>query len=109
MKFLDQKRIPYERVSIVESPPSKSELKKMLAWYDGQLTKLFNTSGLVYRELKLREKLKKMTPDEAFTLLSSEGKLVKRPFLISEKFGIVGFNEKEWEKALSNLKRSRDD
>ena len=96
LKFLDKKKISYDRIAIVETPPSKTELKKMLAHYDGQLGKLFNTSGVVYREMKLGEKLKKMPIDEALSLLASNGKLVKRPFLLSDDVGLVGFKEEEW-------------
>ena len=95
---MDKKKIFYDRIAIVETPPSKSELKKMLAHYDGQLGKLFNTSGLVYREMKLGEKLKTMTIDQALSLLASNGKLIKRPFALSESIGLVGFKENEWAK-----------
>ena len=98
LKFLDKNKIFYDRIAIVETPPSKTELRKMLANYDGQLGKLFNTSGVVYREMKLGEKLKSMPVDEALALLASNGKLVKRPFALSESIGLVGFKEDEWSK-----------
>ena len=105
LKFLDKKKISYDRIAIVETPPSKTELKKMLAHYDGQLGKLFNTSGVVYREMKLGEKLKKMPTDEALALLASNGKLVKRPFLLSDDIGLVGFKEDEWSNLSSRVKK----
>ncbi len=64
----------------------------------GSLKKLFNTSGLVYREMKLGEKFDKMSEAEALHLLASNGKLIKRPFLLTAKGGAVGFNEAEWKK-----------
>jgi arsenate reductase (glutaredoxin) len=98
LKFLDQKKVPHERVAIVENPPTKAELKKMLAFQKGDLKKLFNTSGLVYRELKVSDRLPGMSEDEALDLLASHGKLVKRPFVLTEKAGLVGFKEDEWKK-----------
>ncbi len=63
--------------------------------------KLFNTSGVLYREMKIAEKLKSgMTEAEALKLLSANGKLIKRPFILTEKSGTVGFNETEWKKLL---------
>jgi arsenate reductase len=100
LKFLDAKKVPYEKVSIVETPPSTAELKQMLAYLGGELKKLFNTSGLVYRELKLGEKLPSMTQAQALKLLSSNGKLVKRSFLLASKGGAVGFKEADWKKLL---------
>ncbi len=96
LKFLEMKKVKFEAIPIVDQPPTLVELKKMLAFYDGKIGKLFNTSGLVYREMKLGEKLPKMTEAEALTLLSKNGKLVKRPFAISAKIGRVGFKETEW-------------
>jgi arsenate reductase len=96
LKFLEKKKIPFEAVPIVDLPPTVAELKKMLAHYDGKLGKLFNTSGVQYREMKLGEKLPQMSEAEALVLLSKNGKLVKRPFALSEKSGRVGFKEDEW-------------
>ena len=102
LKFLDSKGVAYERIPIVEKPPTPTELKRMLQAQGGNIRKLFNTSGLQYRELKLGEKLPSMTEDQAIRLLSRNGKLVKRPFIIDsgpgddEGFGLVGFDEKQW-------------
>jgi Spx/MgsR family transcriptional regulator len=96
LKYLDQKKVSYVKVPIVETPPSLTELKRMLELYDGQIGKLFNTSGQVYREMGLGTKLKGMTEAEALRLLSENGKLVKRPFILTEKGGAVGFKEAEW-------------
>src|SRR4051812_29709769 len=95
LKFLDQKKIKYERVAITESPPSVAELKKMLGFLKGDLKKLFNTSGVLYREMGLSSKMETMPVDEAIRLLSKNGKLIKRPFIISDSVGLVGFNETE--------------
>ena len=96
LKFLDRNSIPYEKVAILETPPTHAELKKMLAAQHGNIKKLFNTSGEVYREQKIGEKLNTMTIDEALNLLAANGKLVKRPFVLSGDAGLVGFNEEIW-------------
>jgi arsenate reductase len=96
LKFLDQKKVNYERVPIVDQPPTLAELKSMLAFQKGELKKLFNTSGQLYREMGISEKLSKMSESEALKLLSQNGKLVKRPFLLADKAGLVGFKEDEW-------------
>jgi arsenate reductase (glutaredoxin) len=72
----------------------------MLAAYDGELRRLFNTSGKDYRELQLGEKLPTMKPAEALALLADNGNLVKRPFLIGPKVALVGFAEPAWRAAL---------
>lgn len=98
LKFLEKKKIPHEAVPIVDQPPTMAELKRMLAHYDGKIGKLFNTSGLQYREMKLGEKLSKMSESEALALLAKNGKLVKRPFALTREKGRVGFKEAEWYK-----------
>ena len=74
----------------------------MLAAYDDDLRRLFNTAGRDYRDQKLAEKLPDMTTSTALTLLAGNGNLVKRPFLIGEGVGLVGFNEKTWEAVLGS-------
>lgn len=98
LKFLDAKGIPYKKVAIVEQPPTMAELKGMLA-AGVELKKLFNTSGILYREMKIGDKLKTMTQEQALALLAKHGKLVKRPFVLLEGRGLVGFNENEWKAA----------
>jgi arsenate reductase len=100
LKFLDRKEVAYERIPIVDRPPSLAELKRMLRAQNGQLRKLFNTSGLQYRELKLGDRLPQMSEAEALELLGANGKLIKRPFVLGENFEAVGFDEKAWSKAL---------
>jgi len=98
LKFLDARKAPYRSISIVDQPPSAAELKAMLAFV-GELRRLFNTSGAVYRELGLGEKLKTMSEHEALTLLSKNGRLVKRPFVLLKDRGLLGFKEDEWKAA----------
>ena len=98
LKFLTSRAVPFTTVPIREQPPTKDELLKMLKIYDGDVRKLFNTSGQDYRRLKLGEKLATLTPDEAIELLAMNGNLVKRPFVLTDKGGVVGFDEEHWKK-----------
>ncbi|MFI5342956.1 MAG: ArsC/Spx/MgsR family protein [Chlamydiales bacterium] len=86
----------YTTKEITKEAPSLDELQRMLEFQKGNLKKLFNTSGQLYRELQLNEKLKEMPLNEALIILSQQGMLVKRPFLIGKNFGLTGFNEPEW-------------
>jgi arsenate reductase len=96
--WLDKKELTYERVPIIERPPTKDELRKMAKALGG-FKKLFNTSGLLYREMRLGTKIATMTEEEAVDLLSKHGKLVKRPFVLTPKGGLVGFKESDWSDA----------
>lgn len=98
LKFLDARKVAYRRVPIVDQPPTMAELKAMLA-FAGDLKRLFNTSGVVYRELGLGEKLKTMSEADALALLAKNGRLVKRPFVLLEDRGLLGFKEDEWKAA----------
>lgn len=104
IRFLEARKTEFIRVPIVESPPSLSELQKMVGYLKARgsdFKKLFNTSGILYREMGISEKLKAgMTEAEALKLLSANGKLIKRPFLLTGKSGTVGFNEAEWKELL---------
>lgn len=100
LKFLEQKNISFVRKEIVETPPSVEELHRMLQYVNGDLKKIFNTSGLLYREMQLTEKLKSISTEEAILLLSQHGMLVKRPFLLGDDFGLLGFKEPEWSKKI---------
>lgn len=104
LKFLKDRGVQFEQIPIVETPPSKAELKKMLGYLrqrGGDLNKLFNTSGVLYREMKVSERLKGgMTENEALDLLAANGKLIKRPFLLTDKSGAVGFKEDDWKALL---------
>jgi arsenate reductase len=97
LKFLDGRGVKYTAVEIEKTPPSKPELKRMLGFYEGNMRRLFNTSGLVYKEMGLKDKLPLLTESEALDLLSKHGKLVKRPFVLGDDFGLVGFSEKDWD------------
>ncbi len=97
LKYLDAHQIPYKKIPIVDQPPTKKALKTALKQFDGEFKKLFNTSGLVYREMKLSQKIKTMQADEAIDLLSANGKLVKRPFVLTANGILVGFKEAEWD------------
>jgi arsenate reductase len=100
-QWLKAEGISFDEHPIRETPPIKKELEAMLAAYDGDLRRLFNTSGLDYRALGLKDKLPAMTKKEAFQLLSEQGNLVKRPFLLSDSFKAVGFKEADWSAGLS--------
>ncbi len=99
-KYLELNRISVDSINIVGQAPSKSELELMLASYDGNIRKLFNTSGMQYRELNMKDRLPSMEVDQALDLLASNGMLVKRPFLLKDGKGIVGFKESDWDSFL---------
>ncbi len=99
-KWLDEKGIPYEERDIKEDNPTEEELRTWHAQSGLPLKKFFNTSGIPYRELKLKDRLPEMTDDEKYELLASNGMLVKRPLLINEDTVLVGFKEAEWEETI---------
>ncbi|MBI4061024.1 MAG: arsenate reductase family protein [Elusimicrobia bacterium] len=96
LKFLDARKIAYRKLPIADQPPTIAELSLMLRHMNNELKRLFNTSGELYRELRMSEKLKTLAPDAAIALLSKHGKLVKRPFVLTPNAGLVGFREDEW-------------
>lgn len=98
LKFLAARGVEAKVIPIREQPPSRAELKRMLGLVGGEMRKLFNTSGLDYKALKLKDKLPRMSEAEALDLLSKNGNLVKRPFALSRKGGTVGFKEEEWQR-----------
>lgn len=100
VKWLRAQGLAFEERAIRETPPTLTELRAMVAARGGELRKLFNTSGRDYRELKLGEKLPAMKESEAIALLAKNGNLVKRPFLLGDEVGLVGFDEEAWKKAL---------
>ena len=101
-KWLDENGISYEPRLIVEDHPNAEELKKWIGQSGLPLKKFFNTSGVVYKEMNLKDKLPTMSEDEQIELLASNGKLVKRPLMVSESQVLVGFKQEEWE-GLKNL------
>ena len=97
-KWLDEQCVEYTERHIVENNPTYDELKE---WYTKSglpLKKFFNTSGLLYKEMNLKEKLPTMSEDEQLKLLATNGMLVKRPLVIKEDLILVGFKEAEWVK-----------
>lgn len=95
-KWLEANNISFEERHIVEQTPSKEELEKWIKQSGLEIKKFFNTSGLTYKELNLKEKLPNMSEKEKIELLASNGMLIKRPLFINDKFILVGFKEKEW-------------
>ena len=100
LKWLTARGIPHEVKAIRETPPTVTELKTVLSGTGGDLRKLFNTSGVDYRELGMKDKLPTITENEALELLSTNGNLVKRPFVLGDGKALVGFKEAEWAEAL---------
>ena len=97
-KWLDDHAIAYTARHIKEQNPSYEELK---AWYEKSglpLKKFFNTSGLVYKSLELKDKLPTMTEEEQLRLLATDGMLVKRPIVVKDGLVLTGFKETDWEK-----------
>ena len=95
--WLKENEISYELRNIKENRPSKEELE---AWHKKsglELKKFFNTSGMLYREMQLKDKLPSMSDEEKLELLATDGMLVKRPILVTEDKVFVGFKEKEWQ------------
>ncbi|TAE77241.1 MAG: arsenate reductase family protein [Verrucomicrobia bacterium] len=100
LKWLGAHAIPHEVKAIRETPPTRSELQEALVACGGDLRRLFNTSGVDYREMGLKDQLSGMSDSEALALLATHGNLVKRPFLIGGGRVLVGFKEDEWHGAL---------
>ena len=99
-KWLDDNKIEYVLRDIKTDNPSEKELS---AWYEKSglpLKRFFNTSGLLYKSMELKNKLPDMTDEEMLTLLATDGMLVNRPLLVSDDTVLVGFKEKEWEALL---------
>ena len=95
-KWLEEQNINYTERNIAVSNPSYEELKEWHARSGLPLKRFFNTSGLLYKEMKLKDKLPTMSEDEQLKLLATSGMLVKRPILIDEDTVLVGFKEAEW-------------
>lgn len=99
-KWLEEHNVAFNNRLIVEERPTVEELKLWFPKSGLPLKKFFNTSGLIYKEMNLREKLPLMSEEEQIELLASNGKLVKRPLMVSEDTVLVGFKVEEWEKFL---------
>ena len=99
-KWLDEHNVEYTERHIVEDNPTYDEIKK---WYKQSglpIKRFFNTSGLLYKKMQLKDKLPTMSEEEQLELLSTNGMLVKRPILVSEDKILVGFKEAEWHEML---------
>lgn len=99
-KWLDDNNIAYELRDIKENNPSYDELA---AWHKASglpLKRFFNTSGLLYKSMELKNKLPEMSDEEQLRLLATDGMLVKRPLLVGDDFALPGFKEKEWSKKI---------
>lgn len=99
-KWLDAQEISYTERHIVEENPTYEELKKWKARSGLPIKKFFNTSGMLYKEMQLKDKLPQMSEDEQLKLLATNGMLVKRPVIVDGDTVLTGFREKEWEEKL---------
>ena len=96
-KWLEENGVDFESRHIVENNPTKEELKKWITLSGQPIKKFFNTSGILYREMNLKEKVAQNNEGELLDILSTNGMLVKRPLLIGNNKILIGFKEKEWE------------
>ena len=103
-RWLDEHGVMYEDRHIVENNPTVAELKTWLSLSGGDIKKLFNTSGLKYKALNLKEKLPSMSEEEQIELLATDGMLVKRPLLVGEDFVVAGFKPEIWQNKLNTSK-----
>jgi len=96
-EYLDKNKIEYEERDIKTNNPTRAELDIWVGKYCTPINKLFNTSGLLYKSMNLKDKLATMDDNEKLELLSSDGMLVKRPILVNKDKILIGFKEKEWD------------
>jgi len=100
LKWLEEHKVVFDERPIVEENPSYEELK---VWYEKSglpLKKFFNTSGMMYKDMGLKDKLSTMSEEEQLKLLATNGMLVKRPLVVGEDYVLTGFREKEWEEKM---------
>jgi arsenate reductase len=97
LRLLDERGVPHEVVPIREQPPTVAELRRMLGFLGGDVRRLFNSSGMDYRAMGLKDRLPQMSQDDALELLSQQGNLVKRPFALTADRGVVGFKREQWD------------
>ena len=100
LAWLDENGVKYEKLDIKTNHPDEATLRDLHKRSGLPLKRFFNTSGILYREMNLSEKLKTMSEDEQFKLLASDGMLVKRPILVTDAAVCVGFKEAEWKGVL---------
>ena len=101
LKWLEENKIEFEERPIVEQNPTYEELKAWHRMSGLPLKKFFNTSGLIYKDMQLKDKLPQMSEEEQLRLLATNGKLVKRPLVIGEDYVLTGFKETEWAEKMS--------
>lgn len=101
-EWLINNNIEFEIRSIVDEVPTYDELKNWIKKSGLDIKRFFNTSGLKYKELNLKEKLPNMSDEDKIKLLSTDGKLIKRPLFIKDDIVLVGFKESEWKDKLIN-------
>ena len=99
-KWLNENNIPFEEIEITENPPSKEELEKVYKQSGLEIKKFFNTSGVKYRELGLKDVVKTESDDKLLEILSSDGMLIKRPIVYDGKNVLIGFKVDEWKEKL---------
>ena len=99
-KWLEENKIDFDDRDIKLNNPSKEELKEWLKKSNLEIKKFFNTSGVLYREKGMKDKVKVLSEDELLDILSEDGMMVKRPLIIGDNEVLVGFKEAEWEEKL---------
>lgn len=99
--WLRQRGIAFAEIPIRQTPPTLAELRAMLSACNGEIRRLFNTSGLDYKKMNLKDKLPTLTTDQALQLLAQNGNLIKRPFVIGPDVHLTGFRPDTWTKVLS--------
>lgn len=96
-QFLEMNAIPFTEINIAEQPPTAEELSSFIEMSGLEMKKFFNTSGMKYRELQLKDKLPNLSRDEQIALLASDGMLIKRPIIVGNGKVTVGFHEEQYE------------
>ena len=100
LKWLEEHKIFFEERAIVDENPTYEELKEWYGMSGLSLKRFFNTSGNIYKEMSLKDKLPSMSEDEQLALLATDGMLVKRPLVVGDGFVLTGFKEAEWKEKL---------
>lgn len=100
IKFLKAKNLEFDTIDITEKAPTAAELLQVLKSYSGDVKKIINSSGKMYRELNLKDKIGSMSESQLISLLSKNGRLVKRPIILSKDQGLAGFKEEAWKSLL---------
>ena len=103
-KWLQENSVEFTERDIVKDNPTEEELKKFYKKSKKELKKFFNTSGILYKEMDLKDKLPTMTEEEMLKLLATDGKLVKRPMIVTKDVVLNGFKEEEWKELLKGEK-----